>query len=212
VTLTATAQSTPPCFGLSWSAEATECKGGLDPGYINPSNGTNRRDPCRWYSQCASRTAAIKLASHPPPQQLITTNRLAQPHQPPVVPFQAGPGRPVQIQSAPQQQPFHPPYPPQQYQSTVPYTMVMVPANQAYYGPPMVPMAHQVPGAQMLAYLSVPEPVVPGTGWFGRLLFELFRAVIKAACHQAAHYVDHRSFVKPAEPQQPQIVTVPPPQ
>jgi hypothetical protein len=96
----------------------------------------------------------------------------------------------------------------------MPYSTAMVPAHQAYWGPPMVPMAQQVPGAQMFAYLSVPEPVVAGGGWFTRLVLELVRAVIKAACHQAAHYVDHRSFAVPHDPTPParEVVVVPPQQ
>jgi len=215
--VTLTAKPPPNCFGQSWSPSAVECTGGLDPGYINPTNHTNRRDRCDWYQQCASKTAATNLSQQrpgpPPVPQVIPVNRLAQPYQhpqPAVVPVQQGPGRPVQVQPQPYQ-PYHPQYPiyqQPQHQTTVPYNIAMVPAHQAYYGPPLVPMAHQVPGAQMLAYLSVPEPVTTGGSWLARFAFEILRAILKAAFHQGAHYVDHRSFTKPEEP--PQTVVVAP--
>lgn len=84
----------------------------------------------------------------------------------------------------------------------------MVPVHQAWYGPTHVPMAYQLPGAQMPSYLAVPEPIIQGTSWWVRLMLEAFRAMLKAAFHQGSHYVDHRSMTRPAE--QVPAVQVPP--
>lgn len=205
--MTVTAITPPGCFGHLWAPTAVECKGGLDPGYTNPTNQSNKRDQCQWYSSCATRTAATRLSANQPPpvpQQIIPTNRLMPPAP---VAYQPGPGRPVQVQPgySQQQQSYYHPAPP----NPVPYGNIpQVPIHQAWYGPTHVPMAYQLPGAQMPSYLAVPEPVTSGTTWWGRLLLEALRAMMKAAFHQGSHYVDHRSITKPREPIQ---VVQPPP-
>jgi len=198
--------TTPPqCFGKHWSNSAPECKGGLDPSYVNPANGTNRRNPCQWFQSCASRTqAASQGQGQPPPTQLIPMNRLANP--PPVVPIQHGPGQPVQIR--PYQQPIHPYYQHQQQQQPPQYAQPqyvgqMASPQQAYYGAPYVPMPMQQPGMQVHGYLSIPEPVRDDIHWFWRLVGNAVRAMFKAATHESSHFFDHNTFNRPQPPQLP---------
>lgn len=201
----------PQCFGKHWSSTAVECKGGLDPSYVS-TTGSNRREPCRWFTSCASRTHAANQGQvqPPPPTQLIPTNRLANP--PPATPVQQGPGQPVQIR--PTYPPTHPYYqhvpqpmpyaPPQQYGAQ------MVPPHQAYYGTPYVPMPMQQPGMQVHGYLSIPEPVRDDIHWFWRLVGNAIRAMFKAATHESSHFFDHNTFNKPRPPQLPAAPPNPP--
>jgi len=199
----------PQCFGKLWSNTAAECKGGLDPSYINPQTNTNRRDPCKWFQACASKTGAASLSHGFPggqqqaPTQLIPLNRLANP--PGVFPISQGPGQPVRLQ--PQQQ--HPYYQqpqyvqpqPQQYQQPqyipqVPQGMYVTP-QQAYHGPQFVPAPMQQPGMQVHGYITIPEPVRDDVHWFMRLTANAVRAMVKAATHETAHFVDHNTFNRP---------------
>lgn len=190
----------PQCFGKHWSNTATECRGGLDPSYVNPTNGSNRRDPCRWFQACASRTQAASLGQtqQQVPTQLVPVNRLANP--PAVVPVQTGPGQPVQIQ-----RPVHPYYQqPQQYApQPTQYVGQMAPPYQAYYGAPFVPVPMQQPGMQVHGYLSIPEPVRDDIHWFWRLMGNAIRAMFKAATHESSHFFDHNTFNRPQPPQLP---------
>lgn len=196
----------PQCFGKLWSNTASECRGGLDPSYINPNDGpnkgTNRRDQCRWFQSCASRTNASNLGqpqAYIPPTQLTPMSRLANP--PPVIPMQAGPGQPVRLQSTYQPPVTHPYYQhhaPTQYAPTQ-----MAPAHQVYYGPQLVPVPMQQPGMQVHGYLSVPEPVRDDIHWFWRLVSNAVRAMFKAATHESSHFFDHNTFNRPKPPQLP---------
>jgi hypothetical protein len=195
-------QQPPPCFGKSWDGKAPECKGGRDEGYINPRNKTNVRDQCRWYTSCASRTAATNIGPQHQTPPLIPVNRLAQPLPVPV-PVQQGPGQPVQIRAAPQ-----PTYAPQYYHPQQPAPVpqqsgYLVHPHQAYYGPSYVPMPVPQPGLQVHGYLSVPEPVDDRIHWIKRLFHELLRAMLKSAFHQGAHWFDHRTITRPPAPPPP---------
>ncbi len=57
--------------------------------------------------------------------------------------------------------------------------------------PMMVPMNYQMPGAQIPAYLAVPEPPGP---WWQRLFFSVLRASGKATGHTVANFFDHNSI------------------
>ena len=175
---------TPPdCFGKRWSATAVECKGGLDPMYENPADGTHKRERCYWYSQCASRTCASQVASNPQQQPAPMTG-VTRYHQPPA-PL---PSRPA----APQ------PYP---QQPVIVQPVVVAPPHQAYYGPQQVPVAQPQPGMQMLGYLSNPEPVDPNVPWYKRLGHEIARSWAKSGGHTVASFFDHFTFTQPKPPE-----------
>jgi len=64
----------------------------------------------------------------------------------------------------------------------------------AQYGPQLVPMNFQLPGAQMPGYLTLPEPIIADVPWYLRLFHELTRAALKSAFHQGANFFDHNPF------------------
>jgi len=210
--------SEPPCFGQLWDAKSVECRGGADPTYINPADGTNRRDICQWYSQCGARTQARNQAQQQyiPVQQLvrppIPTINQQMPPTPQMQPFQnftqglAQIARPliqsfqqtqqpqqqmiqVQQQQQPQMRPPQPQYPQPQYGFAQP---ILVDPRMAA-NPYVVPMNYPGPGQQMPAYLTVPEPL-NGQPWYVRLASVLLRSMLKATGHSIANYFDHTSF------------------
>ena len=79
----------------------------------------------------------------------------------------------------------------------------MVPPYVASYGPQMVPMPYQQPGAQMPGYLSVPEPIDPRVPLWLRFLLSIGRAAFKAIFHTGAHLVDHEPIIKYQPPEPP---------
>lgn len=210
----------PPevCFGKHWDASEVKCAGGLDPTYINKLDNTHRRDRCKWYQSCASRTTTSKLgaaAQHQvpvqPQQQPMFRPPVPMPAQPPAwqrplqsiangvmqgattalagsdpsrVPvrvFGQPPYQQAQPQQYPQQYPqyYHPQY--QQGSMAPPWAAMM---------PQMVPMNYQAAGAQMPAYLTVPEPVVPGVHWGYRLGYSVLRSMLKASGHTLSNFFD----------------------
>lgn len=194
----------PVCFGRSWEANHPECAGGLDPLYTHPQRKDHRRDRCSWYSSCASRTTAARQQVNQqvqiiPVQQLVRQ----QPSQPPqqfqqpqqVMPPQyqavvSGVSQGVQnamvgaqYQVRPQQ------YMQQQQVQALPAQLMVHPS--AASTPWAVPMNFQAPGSQMPAYLTVPEPIIPGQGTFRPLMHTILRSVLKAGCHSIANFYDH---------------------
>lgn len=204
------ANSPPSCFGKHWVANNVKCNGGLDPTFTHPRTGSNKRDRCPWYTACGARMSANNLQ---PQQQLVPVQNLnrnkAQP--PPVPnPFQQTLGgflqggtnvarqfgniqvrhpKPAQVQvqpqvpQAPQQQPQQimfaghpsPPY--------VHPAMASMPAH--------VPSNFSAPGMQMPAYLTVPEPIVPGQSLARPFAATVMRSMLKAFGHATANWFDH---------------------
>lgn len=181
--------ATPPqCFGSKWDPKASECAGGLDAMYTNPSDGTHRRDKCSWYSQCAARTCMGTSGAQVAPAQMMAG-------QPPVPPGQLvrHPQQPMQParMMMPGQQPM-----------AMQQPIWMVPPEQAYYGVQQVPMNHQQPGMQVAGYLSVPEPIQIGVPWYRRLGIEMVRSAFKGLFHTGANFFDHVPFSSPRPPDQ----------
>lgn len=172
---------TPKCFGKSWSANAVLCKGGLDPNYTNPRDGTHRRDQCIWYQQCAARTCATNLNSNPtvePPRHLMRP-----PAQLPMM-------RPIP-QQMPQQMVQQPPVhhlPVQQAHPGFP------PGSHYYNTQHHSPVPYPAPGAQMPSYLSIPEPIDEAVHWGVRLVHEIFRSMMKSTGHTTAAFFDHTTI------------------
>lgn len=205
----------PGCFGKSWDPSSVECSGGLDPTYVSPINGTQKRDKCNHYTTCGTRcvnnkvqqphilpTATLIRPPMAPPAAAALPNSLVY-AQPPRLPGSS----PVQQYAQPQY-PVYPQATPQYYPQIQPYQqpyqpqMQMVPPSAAYYGPPLVPVNHQQPGMQVLGYLSYPEPV-DSAPWYVRLFRELFRSSMKGAFHTASNFFDHTTFGRPTHPQLP---------
>jgi hypothetical protein len=186
----------PSCYGKSWDPNHVECKGGLDAAYENPRDKTHRRDRCAWFVPC-SQTMNFQGTAQPTPQpvqsqQIIPTRSLL--HRPAV---DVPPPRPIAPQPQP---PYTPPRPPthipaptpsyqhypqyaapppqQQHQPMQQYMaapMQMVPPHVAQYGPQLVYQPYQHPSMQMPNYLTVPEPVMEGDSYMGRLGRDLAR-------------------------------------
>lgn len=201
-----------PCFGFSWNGGDPQCAGGLDPVYTNPKakssinpNGDpripiHRRDRCVWFSQCAHQTNFNKMRGH------VTPITVAGDVRPQHVAPRSQVVRPAQG-TVPVQQPQPSPgyYPQSQYAQP---QSQMVPPYIASYGPQVVPMPFQQPGAQMPGYLSVPEPIDPSIpGWL-RAILSLIRVALKAICHQGSHMADHEPFIR--YPQPPPATQEPP--
>lgn len=181
---------------LLHSAQATECTGGFDAAYTNPVDGSHRRERCAWYANCAQATTSERSRR----TQLVqirpgTFGPVPQPALPPIQQPGFRPGtvpQQMQMQYPQQIQPQYPQYqmqPQQQYQQpqyAAPYV--------AQYGPMLVPVPMQQPGAQMHAYLSAPEPIDPTEHWFKRLSREVARSMAKSSGHTAAHFFDHNPW------------------
>jgi hypothetical protein len=192
--------SPPPCFGKSWEANHPECAGGLDAAYRNPRDQSNRRDKCAWFSACATRTVAARVAQHQPStQQVIPVSHLVR-----------QPMQPQPAQPSPIPQPFQSIVKGvnQAAQSMTQQTMSMQarftpPPGQPYYGQPsplmvhpsqasmpwVVPMNYPAPGTQMPSFLTVPEPL--GSSLGRMLIATIARSMVKAGCWAMANWVDH---------------------
>lgn len=199
----------PSCFGKHWDATHPECRGGNDPAYRHPTNGTNRRDQCQWFGACSATTNQQRLAPQPgvapPPMQ-----------QPQIVPAQAliqhrpAPIAPVPVPQMPQQQMVHPQmYSQVQMQPMQPVQVQQVPqaqqqvvyaGNVPYTQPPyavhpsMVPMNQPMPGAATQSFLMVPEPVDPEVSNGRRLMATMMRSMIKAGSLAVANFMDYHPW------------------
>lgn len=187
--------SPPICFGKRWEAHHPECAGGLDPTYTHPVKNTHVRDRCKWYTSCASRTAANNLGSKlVPPQQLVRHPTPQMPTMP--QPFQAvvkGVDQAAQnvrnqaaatVMAVPQMQmPYAHPMIGQ------PAPMMVHPAHASL--PWAVPMNYPAPGMQSPAFLTVPEPIIPGQGLSRPFFATMGRSLLKALGMAAANWFDH---------------------
>ena len=250
--MTQTVQSTDPtpgCFGKRWDSNEVMCAGGLDPTYTNKLDGTHRRDRCKWYPSCASRTTTSRLGAMNQPQ----APQMQVPQMPGMVPLpqqpapwgsmgslasgalqgamnslarhqDTGAGVKVPVRFGPPHMPSFQPYPqpvpqahPQQYaypyqqpqpqsQPQYPYAYPQqqgfVPPGMAMM-PQMVAQNYQAPGAQMPAYLTVPEPVVMGSHWAYRLVHSVLRSMLKASGHTLANFFDYTPMNQWLPPQLP---------
>lgn len=182
----------PDCYGTHlWSATAPDCIGGPDAGYTHPQTGSHNRERCRFYQACAQDSARNKTQQaivpvqslyRQPPSPTIMTG--VQPPPRPVAPTMSYPPRiPLHVQ-----QPYIPPVQPQVQPH---HPMGFAPPHVAQEGPTFVPVPYQMPGAQIPAYLTMPEPVGPGESAAGALGRTLLRSVFKAIGHSAASFFDH---------------------
>ncbi len=199
----------PECYGSHlWSATEKECVGGVDPGYKHPSNGTHVRERCKWYQPCGQVSAQQRAQSlipasnlvryvPPPPPPAATTLAGVQPPPKPVAPH---PGIGVQP-PRPFQQPSYTQHAVQPAYMHAPQ-VVMVPPYIAQQGPMQVPLQYQQPGAQMPAYLTIPEPVAQGESALGVLFRTLLRSALKACGHSLSSFVDHTPFRSHRPPEQ----------
>lgn len=123
----------------------------------------------------------------------------------PLVPVQIPPPAPVQPWQQPQQQVAvrppqwqqpqqQPQFLPQQFMQQQQLGQVpMVPPQMAMM-PQLVPMNMPMPGAHIMGYLAVPEPIVEGQHWAARLGFSILRASFKATGHTMANFFDFNPF------------------
>lgn len=189
------------CFGQHWDANAIQCKGGVDPVYVD-ARGGNERERCAWYAKCASETIRVRMAVKPPEQQQVRPP-MQVPVYAPQNPIQSilrgvaqGTGnalarhiQQMQPMQHVQQVPYHQQQLVQQPHYGYPAPAMVHPALAAV--PYQVPMNYQAPGMQMPGYLSVPEPPVDGQHWFTRLLLNIGRSMVKAGAHTTANFIDH---------------------
>lgn len=202
------------CFGRLWEKGQVECEGGFDLAYAAPHTRSKLRQRCSAYEDCKSKVMWNR--------QVVPTNSLVRPQvpaltAPPMIPvpppvplmYQKPPQYPVPYpqQQAPQPQQYYPQYQQQQYyQQQQQYPVAppgQVPPWVAQYGPQNVPTPYQQPGAQMPAYLTVPEPH-DGNPWWVRLANEILRSIAKAIGHSTASFFDHNPIRMHKAPQQPQ--------
>ena len=194
----------PGCYGKHWDANAIECRGGNDPSYQNPGNGTNKRDICAWYQMCCSATnrtrmeEAVRVAPPPPPPQpMLPTYPNQQPvYAPQGYAPQQGyrPAGPPVMPPAPQQAIIPVTIGPQQYGPTqqVAYVGSMPYTNPACaHTPLMVPMNMPMQGSQIPSFLTVPEPADPNVSPGLQLWRTVYRNMIKAACAGCAGWIDY---------------------
>ncbi len=194
----------PKCFGTNlWSATVPACVGGPDAGYVHPVNTTRNREKCKWYQACASASGRARAQTTViPPQNLVRTQpqpTMAASVQPPPRPVAPHPS----LSSA--RPPLHQPQP--QYQQPQYAGQYQQPAQQgpvappfvAQAGPAHVPIQQQWPGAQMPAYLSMPEPIDPNEGAAKPLGRTLVRSAFKALGHSFSSFFDNTSL-KPHKP------------
>jgi hypothetical protein len=204
----------PVCFGTKlWSPVAVECVGGMDPAYTNPINQSHKRERCGWYSQCA--TASTSASVNTPSPSAAVAPVTVQPSQvlvpPPPTPAQSHPwiqqyGRPPVPSIPSYQNPYVNPY-------QTPYAQMapqqLLPPWIAQFGPQLVPVIFQQPGAQIGAYLTVPEPVDPNEGWLWRLVREIIRSMFKSSGHTAASFFDHNPWRPYHAPELPALPAPP---
>lgn len=187
----------PSCFGTLWDPRSSECRGGADPGYVNPKNGNNLRDQCTFFGSCGTKTQATRLEDARRQQQVIPVQNLVRPEavrfqtpQQPPVPFtQVTQPQPQQPQSQ-QIRTYAPQYPqPQQVQiQQVPTGHMMVPVPQEQFHPghyqPM-PVSYAMPG-----YLTVQEPRMEAEGILSFAARSIARSMLKGGAHGLAHLID----------------------
>ena len=172
----------PNCFGKLWQADHVECKGGLDPAFVNEKTGSHVREKCWFFDSCGARTQAAKLEAH---RGLVQPESLVRPQVPFIRPQQtvAPTPPPTQgyierfAQSVQQQQVPRPTFPVQQ-----------APVQYGYQQ--MMPVNYQMPG-----YLTVPEE--RGSSLLGFVGRTVTRSILKSLGHSIAHLFDTTTLGPP---------------
>ena len=196
----------PVCFGMKWDPKAPECRGGTDPGYIDPQTGNNIRPACMFFGACGVQTqgsrfeAARRNPGTPPQQGLIHPQALVRPE--PLKQYQQyQPAQPPQVNQhlrsmyQPQPTPQSPTYALSQYSTPMPTTapsQMMVPIQQEHFHPASyqpLPVHYGIPG-----YLSVQETREDGEGIVGYASRSIFRSMLKGGAHGLAHLIDVTPF------------------
>jgi len=181
------------CFGVGWSANSAQCR---------PAFGGQT---CPLYKECAS--AMNQQRPVVPATNLLQNQRPPMPNmgsvqQAPVVPQilqqtrQVMQGIQTGVQQAQQQRQVIPPagfaqVPQYQQQQTGHYMVAPADASVPY----LVHQNHQAYGAQMPAYLTVPEPL--NQPWWQMALWSILRSAGKASFHTMANVFDHVPFGSP---------------
>lgn len=195
------------CYGKLWDSSRTECTGGFDLAFSDPKTRSAKRAPCSAAPYCQPLTLSRKQEQQLiPPQQLAPRPPIPAPPMaapPPMLPHYGAqqpvaarpPAPPPVIPTPPQTQTYYGQQPyyygqAQQYAQHYPQHAHYLPPALAQFGPMQVPVAYQAQGAQMPAYLAVPEPM-DGAVWWSRLGRELVRAMAKAFGHAMASFFDH---------------------
>lgn len=163
----------PACFG-QWEPSAKECAGGLDPAYTHPITGEKKRDLCKFYEACGSRSEASKLDSSWSPR-LIPPSSLYRPkeasttlHTPPRTVAPAPP--------APSYRPFGwSPPPAGTTRTSDPAQSVRIPVEYSMHVQP---------------FLSVPEVQDADDSYGSYALRVLLRSLGKGAALGIAHFFD----------------------
>lgn len=167
--MTQTPSVPPSCFAKEWDQKAPECVGGLDLEYTSPT-GSHIRSPCRWFQQCGMRTQAMKSLPQVG-QPVVPLAHLLQP--------------PRALQPAP----MDPRLTALAQSMTRP---VLTPAPQQAQAMQYLSVDYRMP-----SYLTVLEPIDPEEGVWRPLGRELLRAILKAAGHTLASFVDRVIFRGP---------------
>lgn len=163
----------PSCFGRKHDEKSQKCVGGADPTYF--ANRSHVRPPCSAEATCKKEKEKTLMIG----RQRVEYPRPAEPARPTAW---ASPVRPQQThwRTQPQSQ-VAPPPPAAQQQQWITPQQASVPAQ--------VPQNYPQPGAQVPAYLTVPEPVEQGLPRM--ILNAVLRAALKGAFHTAANLMDH---------------------
>lgn len=170
----------PACFGESWGKDDPECKGGYDPTYRHPATGQPIRPACDFFAACGARTQAKQALV--PPERLVQGGAASAPAA-------------ASATVLPSPAPLH------TFLSQA--AARLPPALATPQAPPgaMVPVRHSAQTYELNylvpAYLTVPEPRLPGESLWHVLLREALRASIKAVAHAIAHHVDLHPFRHP---------------
>lgn len=185
------------CLGKLWEEDSPECAGGLDPFYVNPSNGSKIRAKCELFDECRRRMQErdgklIELKTKPPtvsyslPTQSGQTKAIVTP--PPIT--YSLPQKPAYAQP----QPTPPPQPPMlRDQTYYPQPPPSPPPQQQqphYYPAVFHPTMHLQP-YEAPPFLTVLEPVLPGDSPWKRILMEALRAAAKGMLNHGSYVVDH---------------------
>lgn len=191
---TAKQDDVPICFGTHhWNPNEPECKGGADPKYTHPGNGSHVREICDHFRECGARSTAARMSTN-----IVPASQLTRPQAPsfpivPPVPRQQDATTFREHMQRYQQQLAQTPAPQYPYSAHPP-----APAMQYQYPAPTYQLQYLVP-----SYLSVPEQRVYGGSLWGHLGRELLRAALKATGHTLAAYFDTHPFRSPPLPVPP---------
>jgi len=193
----------PSCFGSHWDPKSAECRGGADPGYVDPKTGGNMRSQCSFFGPCGIQTQSGKAEAlrrqqqqqhlgHNPggiisPQSLVRpdTTRFQQPPQPQQQP---------QFQQRVYQQ--APQVPPPQHMIPAAHAVPVQHEQfqQGMYSP--MPVNYAMPG-----YLTVAEHRETSESIFAFAGRSILRSMLKGGAHGLAHLID-TTPLKPRTPRE----------